>query len=263
MNDDEKELLKLGAETAMKPLSDLVNRLFGGPVEEIGGMWTDALATRRKIRQIKLFTKLQRAIEEAGFDPRQIADNVWVPALQEASLQDGEEIQDIFANLLANAADPRQRNPVYPLFISMVKGLTPRDAKFLDALHAMLLEALQAPRGVTGIVKFADYEIKGAYSRAGLSRHSRIAPLNHGDLEEHGDDLREDLKKYEISLNLIMTLGILTEKVTTDPVDLRDFKEQVKRRNLPSKLKVESTTRYTFTDLGVAFLGACQPPSKL
>src|ERR1022692_5214441 len=107
MNDDEKELLKVGAETAMKPFADLITKLFGGPAEQIGGMWTDGLAARRTIRGIKLMKKVQRVIDEAGFEPKTIPDKIWVPLLQEAALEDDDELQKLWANLFANAADPR------------------------------------------------------------------------------------------------------------------------------------------------------------
>ena len=48
MDEDQKELLKVGAEAAMKPFEGLIEKLFGGPVEQIGGMWTDALIARRQ-----------------------------------------------------------------------------------------------------------------------------------------------------------------------------------------------------------------------
>src|SRR5580658_7572781 len=131
MEDDQKEILKAGAEAAMKPFADLINRLFGGAAEQIGGMWNDGLAARRQIRRISLYKKVAAAIEEAGFDPRQIPDNIWYPALQEASLLDDEVLQETWANLLANAADPRQANAVYPSFIIMAKELTAREAKLL------------------------------------------------------------------------------------------------------------------------------------
>jgi len=39
MSEDEKELLKVGVETAMKPFADVANRLFGSPVDQTGGCW--------------------------------------------------------------------------------------------------------------------------------------------------------------------------------------------------------------------------------
>jgi hypothetical protein len=38
---DEKELLKVGVEAAVRPFSNLLERLFGGAVDEIGGAWQE------------------------------------------------------------------------------------------------------------------------------------------------------------------------------------------------------------------------------
>jgi hypothetical protein len=62
MNDDEKELLKVNAETIMKPFADLINKnLFGALVEQIGGMWTDGLIARRaRFGKLKLRKKVKK-----------------------------------------------------------------------------------------------------------------------------------------------------------------------------------------------------------
>jgi hypothetical protein len=69
--------------------------------------------------------------------------------LQEASLQDGDEIHDIFANLLANAADPRQGNPVYPSFALMVKEVTASQVpeRTSDALVRSISSTFKVPIG--------------------------------------------------------------------------------------------------------------------
>jgi hypothetical protein len=105
VNEDEKELLKAGADAAMRPFANLIERLFGGPLDQVGGMWEDRLKVRRQIRQFRLMQKLQAAIDEAGMDAQPIPDSIWIPVLQEASLQDDESLQSAWANLLANAAD--------------------------------------------------------------------------------------------------------------------------------------------------------------
>jgi hypothetical protein len=144
MSNDEQEVLKTGVkaavETALQPLVDLTKKLFGGAAEQIGGMLTDEFAARRRIRRIGLFTKVQAAINNARIDPRQIPDNIWVPILQEASLQDDEDLQEKWANLLANAADPRETNPVLPSFSLILKEFTSREARFLDALYKRSLK---------------------------------------------------------------------------------------------------------------------------
>jgi len=69
MGDDQKELLRAGADAAFRPFASLIEKLFGAAAEQLGGGWADKLRARRQIRQISLLKKLQAAIDEADFDP--------------------------------------------------------------------------------------------------------------------------------------------------------------------------------------------------
>lgn len=138
MDDDSKEMVKAGAEAAMRPFANLIEKLFGGAVEQIGGALEDSLRVRRHLRRIELFKMLEAKFHKAGVDPKRIPDPIWLPSLQEASLQDDEALQDTWANLLANAADPRGVNPVSTTFVSILKELGPREVKLLDELYTTI-----------------------------------------------------------------------------------------------------------------------------
>jgi hypothetical protein len=137
MTDDQKELLKIGADTAMKPFAHLVEKLFGGSVEELGGMWQDALKVRRFGRQLKLFERVQKLISDAGFEPQQVKDSISIPLLTTATLQDDESLQQKWACLLANAANPAAA--VHPAFVEILAALAPLDAVVLDESYKRLL----------------------------------------------------------------------------------------------------------------------------
>src|SRR5258708_588313 len=117
MTPGEVELAKSGMEVVLKPLVSLAAKLFGGAAVQLGGMLDDELAARRTIRRIKLLQRVQNVIDDTGIDPRQIPDDVWVPALQAATLQDSEFLRAQWANLLATAADPRRPKSVPPSFV--------------------------------------------------------------------------------------------------------------------------------------------------
>lgn len=133
MTDEGKELIKAGADAALRPFANLIEKLFGGSVEEIGGMWTDRLKIRRFERQVKLFERVQEIIADAGLEPRQIKDSISIPLLTAATLEDDETLQQKWAALLANAADPR--TTILPSFSSILAELSSDQARFLDALY--------------------------------------------------------------------------------------------------------------------------------
>lgn len=58
MTDDEKALFKVTADAAIKPFGNLLERLFGGAVDQIGGEWEGRLMVRRLMRRVKVYAKL-------------------------------------------------------------------------------------------------------------------------------------------------------------------------------------------------------------
>lgn len=258
MNDDEKELLKVGAETAMKPFADLISRLFGGAVEQYGGMWTDGLVARRKIRQIKLMGKLKHAIDAAGFEPGAIRDNIWVPAIQAALLEDDETLQDAWAALLANAADPRRHVPVTSVFPTILKDLSSREVKYLDALY----DHAQSPgfHGETVESVYTEEELMGVYVKAGLSRLPKLSPLNFGEIAAGGEDLKADRMDFAFAHAMLIRLGLLRPMIETEPMDVTPL-TRGPHSDPPRRLDVYVSMHYILTELAVKFIEACKSPA--
>jgi hypothetical protein len=239
MEDEQKELIKASVDASLRPFANLIEKLFGGAVEQFGGMWSDSLAVRRQIRRISLFRKLQTAIDEVGFDPQQIPDNIWVPAIQEASLQDDETIQQQWANLLANAADPRATSAVLPSFPAILRELTFNDAHFLSNFYE-----------------------KGYWSASPDPRTANKAkalwyPPQHLMAyywhEAIGTESFEVLEQYlQVTLDTLERSGLVT-----------------KRYSPPSRMETADDPHippvkfgYEITNLGLMFISACRPPQK-
>jgi hypothetical protein len=263
MNKDEQELAKIAVQEGIKPFVNMCERLFGGTIDEIGGMWKDSFHARRIMRQIPLFKKVQAAIHKAGFDPRQIADNISVPILQAALLEDDETMQERWANLLANASDPRQASAVLPSFAVILKELTPRDAKFLDALYEGV--SIASERGFTQIVnvEIREHELTNIYVKAGLSRRPSLSNLSVGEVREGGAELVADLAAFEATVGILKRNGILSETVSTNDIDLRDITRQIQNNNIPRSLAVNARTVFQITELGAQFIMACRAPTPL
>lgn len=256
MTEDEQQLLKVGAESAIKPFANLIERLFGGPVDQVGGMLEDGLKVRRILRQIKLYKKLQKKIEEGGFDPQQIPDAIWVPSLQLASLEDNETLQEIWANLLANAADPRHINPVAPSFIGILRELSGREVKFLDTLFAQ-------QNGVYGLI-FSEGDLAHLYIKAGLARYVTF-PNDNGktfgprkSVEILGDENDAD---FQLIMDLLERERILIKVSEPGIISDRDIRDIAQHVYDTEPLRVSVDEYFIFTQLGRAFVRACQSPT--
>ncbi|HNY39834.1 MAG TPA: Abi-alpha family protein [Bryobacteraceae bacterium] len=143
---DEKELLKVGVESALKPFANLLERLFGGSVDEIGGMWQASFRARRIVRQAKLFAKVQEELKRMGVEPQRVPDKISIPILQATSVEDDEYLQDRWAALLANAANPATAESIQASFPDILRQLTRNDAVFLDAIYEYVRTQGRTPR---------------------------------------------------------------------------------------------------------------------
>jgi abortive infection alpha-like protein len=268
MTDDEKQLAKVAAEAAFKPFANLAERLFGGVVDELGGTWQDRLAIRRQVRRIALFKHLQKKIDEAGFDPRGIPDAVWIPALQQASLEDDESLQEIWANLLANAADPRQERPVLASFHDVLKNLTSKDAAFLTGVYKFAEDA--ANRSTPGTSLIPEISMHGGdlvetYAACGLSRLQKLYPLTQKEMNDGGSDYEADMNEFRFTLSVAIWNGILTEKAVPATINTKVIERALTsttKMGVATPLRVGVEVSYLFTEFGAAFVRACQPPTK-
>jgi hypothetical protein len=255
VDDDQKEILKVGAEAAMKPFASLIERLFGGAVDEIGTGWAESLRARRLKRQAAVLNKVQMKIETAKFEPVQIPDYLWVPCLQEALLQDDETLQDIWANLLTNAADPHQTSPVVPSFTTVLKELTSRDVKLLDAIYQHTETGIRrnfAPLGAEehNFPQLQWREILRMYAELRLSRQPKITSITEGEWNDNREDFEADARNFRLSMETLIRNKLLEERIPAS-------------RFLPPNnigVATPAITCYYRTDFGMAFVAACRAP---
>jgi hypothetical protein len=264
MDDDQKELAKIGAEAAMWPFADLIDKLFGEPLGELGGMVKDNLAARRHIRRIGLIKKVQSAIEEAGFEPKRISDNIWVPAIQEATLQDDETLQEIWANLLANAADPQRKNPTSVSFVSMLKELTSREVKFLNALFESIEgTGNKKPLGVySDKGGYTECQLLSVYGKTGLLRCPELASLPFKtNKEECADRIEADMYDFHQTIGVLVRNGIMTLENHAKPIKIQIKGPAALLAHIPDKVDIETEQVCNVTDLGWSFIRACRAPA--
>jgi len=212
------------------PFANLIGKLFGGAAEEIGAMLRDQVTNRRKIRQIRLFKKLSAAIEDSGIHPRQIPDNIWIPALEAASVEDDESIQELWVNLLANAADLETGERIHKVHVSILRELTSEGARFLDALF-----------GNGKIDLFTQGQLIVMAAERGLIRADGY-----------------ELPKLSQIISMLRRQGLL-ELAPTPVADHTETTNEEGEQNLQLR-GINLVPRYELTPLAVAFLEACRAP---
>ena len=133
----------------------------------------------------------------------------------------------------------------------MLKELTSRDVKFLNAFRA--LGDGPDRRGQNGKAGLQDREIydrsalQTIYAQADLARCSRLGRLTHGNTsEQNQDDIDLDEHDFSIVLDSLMRHKLVEEFIyVTDGFGT----------------SARLLYKYSLSELGVAFVDACQPPS--
>ena len=108
-------------------------------------------------------------------DPRPIGPKTAIPAFEAASEESDEELQRLWANLLANAMDPNEDVALMNILINTLKKMEPLDALALDMI------------GRTDETLFGFDDLKKSLNiRESLSRMEIMNLANLGLLREHG-----------------------------------------------------------------------------
>lgn len=104
-----------------------------GPLREIVGAGANSLKAWRFKRQIRLAEQVQAYLLVKGLQKpsREIPLNFSLPLIERASLEESDELQDVWARMLANAGDAASRTERRTAFIHMLEDMTAFDVMIL------------------------------------------------------------------------------------------------------------------------------------
>ncbi len=127
-----------GVKTTEKILG-FVARVFQEPAIEVAGIIGDRLKFFRWQRQLAYVDKVNIILDSRGIEnTRAVMPKLALPILENASLEDDDELQKLWANLMANAMDPNFTTDLRMSFIDIIKSLTPLDVKLLKSFYDIL-----------------------------------------------------------------------------------------------------------------------------
>jgi len=236
---------------AAKRAENFIAAVAGHPGESVGTILGN-IVKRRLDNAETVAAKSDFILLDLGLQAKEIPLPVLQPALEAASLQEDPSMQDVWANLLANAADPRALNEVPPSFPAILKELGPRDVKFLDAIFAKWT-ARPHPHPLS------ELELAMVYSEAKLFAAATVAQL-YSATSPNTEPIIAERTTFRVSLQTLERhrLVLLTRTLAPLEVDLSRFP----RQSLSGKVKFEIKEQEAFslTALGIAFIKACQPP---
>ena len=142
----DNEILKTAQEIAkttgqgfqcVQKIGKFLSQFIGGPLEQGFGIIEDKLKYLRWERQIRLIDRTHAFMDERGSQMRfrPVPLNVAIPIFERASLEEDDDLQDLWARLLVNAADADSGIQVRRGFVSILQDFSQMEARLLQAIH--------------------------------------------------------------------------------------------------------------------------------
>ena len=120
-----------GALAAAIPLTPIIKAILGPAADELGQRFGDRVRLYRYRRSLDMLKKAEKMAKDAGFTPKAVPIKLLFPLLEGASFEENEDLHDMWAALLVNAASPENADKVRPAFISVLKQMSPDEASVL------------------------------------------------------------------------------------------------------------------------------------
>jgi hypothetical protein len=132
---------RTGIEATTK-LGGFVARVINEPIEHVTGIISDRLRYMRWERQFRLRDRVIENIRKRGLENEfnngqlnVVPPKLALPIIENASLEEDDELQDIWSNLLTSALDPNFDGQVRAAYIDIIKQLEVIDVHVLNLIH--------------------------------------------------------------------------------------------------------------------------------
>jgi hypothetical protein len=114
-----------------------LNTVFGAGFTQIGGAFSDWAHVYRYEQAIKLAEKVRRIHQNRAIEGSTIAipPRLAIPLLQQATLEDDEQLLDMWAALIANATDPNRPVEARRSYSGLLSSMEPLDALVLAEIY--------------------------------------------------------------------------------------------------------------------------------
>src|SRR3989338_8778078 len=127
-------------EASKEEVQSFFNAVIPDFVRDAGGILSDNVRFWRWQNQVNIVKKVKKKIEQSGLQKKQIPLKVLVPILEHSSLEEDSDLQDKWANMLANAISGNKK--ISPNYVAILSELSSVEVGLLDKLHN---EASQIP----------------------------------------------------------------------------------------------------------------------
>lgn len=152
---DETEVIKEAAKAAQelakvtskgidagREMGGFVAKFVSGPLQQASGIIEDKLRYVRWERQQRLIKKANEYLAEHGLpDPdKPLPWKTALPLLQYATIEEDNDLQDMWARLLVNGTSTSSGLSIERSFVEILGQISPLEAKILTAIYSLPFE---------------------------------------------------------------------------------------------------------------------------
>ena len=164
-----------------------LGRFFSGPAREVVGILEDYVKVVRFERRVRLAGRVRKVLIEKGMTgpTRKIPLNIAVPLLENATLEEDDDLLEVWARLLVNGSDAGSGIELRRAFVSVLAEMTSLDVRSLAQIESAA--TLNAESGATGVWTYELPERAIPYVKPERTRDpSPEVAISLGNLERLG-----------------------------------------------------------------------------
>lgn len=251
------ETVKLGTTVveATEKMGVFLSRVLDEPITEAVGIFGDKLKYMRWTRQLRITDEVNRILDERRVkNTRAVPPKLAIPIIEQASLEENDELQDLWCNLIANSLDPGFKVEIRYSFIEIIKNLTTLDARILKYVYGTTV-GINNQNNTTRFIpypidfyKIAEH-VQASYIDTELSLNNlqRVQCLWDNDIK----DLHAEIDLHNLIRNVPRSAQDLYIQANKYEKFLKDYNKDIEE-------VINAThSKFKLTPLGVAFIKAC------
>lgn len=226
-----------------------LRKLLGPAITESGQLIADQVRYRRFKNQVTIFNKAKELLESKSIEPRQINLKTLHPLIEYSSLEEDEQLQEIWAKVIANISSYDTEQSLNLKCIEVLKEITASEILLLDTFFQKFEEEEKATLEKW---KSSDY----FKNRTNVFADNSV--FASWDYKEKLGMTQEQLDLY---IDRLISFGILKyeapdlhESKETVGVGYGEYRDGVEVKSY----ELQTSERVHFTNFGIYFVRLCK-----
>jgi hypothetical protein len=152
LSPDEEKALEIGFDVVLQPINEALSNITGPSSKTIGRMLNAMLCTQMR-NVVRVYGRAAEMLNSVGVPLAPVPLKLLKPILDGASTEEDEEVQEIWAALLANAGGGAEPSTVSPAYPEILRQLSTNDAKVMKGLFEKAKAKPRPSRDLGGLAE--------------------------------------------------------------------------------------------------------------